>query len=235
MSGTLGDNIINLCKLYGLHKVTGEKFALFRTTKHPSVWVDRPLTDICNTLDFVEYVAYLPEVQEEYFRIVTVEEEPASDEERHAFNEKYGFKFCGTRKDLIQEAYPEYKGPYCFLPTKIEPKDGNENAVIIQPWSGKLVEGGLHGFTRFFSIEAIEKMCKYLNSNGHPVIIIGKHNKYAFEMKDFDRLTNMYDVTNLLDKTNSIVDAMSLFVVLDIWLDLMVLSLSSLVRREYQL
>lgn len=209
MSDTLGGNIISLCKLYGIYKATGDTFILFRTTRIPSHWVDAPLEEICNTLDFVDYGGHLPELWDEYLKIVTVEGIPATDEQRHAFNERYGFKFCGIRKDLIQEAYPEYKGPYCYLPVKIEPKPGNENAVVIQPWSGKLLKGGLHGFTRFFSIEAIAKMCSYLTSRGHPVFIIGKHNKWAFNYADFEKLEDKYGVTNLVGKTDSIIEALS--------------------------
>ena len=208
MSDTLGGNIINLCKLYGIHKVTGDKFIMFRTTRIPSHWVDTPLKDICDTLDFVEYGGHLPELWDEYYHIVTVEQEPATKEERMEFNKRHGFKFCGTRRDLIQEAYTEYNGAYCFLPTKIEPIDGNEDAVIIQPWSGKLLEEGMHGFTRFFHIEAIDKMCSYLSGIGHKVIIIGKFNKWCYDEGDFEQLEQKHNVLNLVGKTSSIIEAM---------------------------
>lgn len=208
MSDTLGGQIINLCKLYGIHKFTGDKFVLFRTTMIPSHWVDSPLKDICDTLDFVDYGGHLPELWDEYYNIVTVEKEPATKEERVEFNNRYGFKFCGSRKDLIEEAYPEYKGAYCFLPNKIDPVDGNENAVIIQPWSGKLLKEGLHGYTRCFSFDAVDKMCSYLTNLGHNVIIIGKMNKWLYEEDAFESLAKKYNVLNLVDKTESIIEAM---------------------------
>lgn len=207
LSDTLGGQIINLCKLYGLHKVTGDRFVVFRTTKIPSYWVDKPMQDICNTLDFVEYGGHMPHLWDEYFKIVNVDN-PVSIEERAAFNNKYGFKFSGSKRDYILEAYPEYTGAYCFLPTKIEPVEDNEDAVIIQPWSGKLLESGVHGFNRFFHIDAIDRMCSALTSAGHKTIIIGRKNKWLYEDNAFDKLENKYNVLNMVDKTESIIEAM---------------------------
>ena len=208
MSDTLGGNVIHLCKLYGLHKATGDTFTLHRTTMLPSEWVDEPLSDIISTLDFVEYGEYRPDLWDEYIDIVTTERPAAPLEVRKAFNERNGFKFCGTRKDLIKEAYPEYEGCISYLPSNLDPINIGTDAVVIQPWAGKCPDTGPHGYTSLFSIKAIDKMCEYLKENSHPVYIVGKPNKWFYDDDAFDNLEEKYGITNLVGKTESILQAL---------------------------
>lgn len=53
-AGTLGDAFIILCKLYGRHKNTGERFQVIRFSSHPQM--DGVIEALYSTVSFVEYI-----------------------------------------------------------------------------------------------------------------------------------------------------------------------------------
>ena len=197
-SGTLGDALLCLCRMYRIHEMYGVTFDVTRLTRDEYAYFNEPIADLYSMSPIINFEGYRSDLIHEFEN--NDGKTPEGREIRRGLM-RFGYDICPMDAATIRMQFPDYDVPKCFPKLEIPEIEIDDNAVVIQVQGGKYK--AIHGDMRGFSSTSIGSMCEYLIDKGHSVYLIGVAHPMLVERQKLEEMSEELGVHNWVGKTKN--------------------------------